>query len=520
MAKNKLSIYLIKDGIEDDEIFDKENDKIEVLKEYNENKKLYFVPSYVHQPSWMNDFFKMECEKLKQSNSRAVLINKINIKGKIKKFAVVFGYAKNLFADDVLEEQFGLKIVLNTVDVDSIRKISKLSIGGNLKQSQEQMPKTSNINEFGFDLDRDLIRYVTAKCKDEIFAKANITGGDIFSLQVEIDIDNIDEFLVNCYNRFCENKYQKNFEWIDNIKEVKSNSEKDKLNSALIKYINDNRWDCVWMAVPEIISWEGISGFKYTSNDELYDDIFIDKFIDSMRNTLENIEQLKRNRIMMFDISGEETGKWNAYSCINAEIEVDGNMYCLNNGKWYYINKDFSKKIEEEYKLIDISNINFLSYTNEMKNEDDYNEKLSNSIEGSYLIHKIGEIPYGGGTGNKIEVCDVMTNNNELIHVKKNGGSSYLSHLFNQAAVSSELLLDGNFRKRVNEKMSQQKFEKRFPSDFKASDYTIIIGIINKYEEERPKIPFFSKVAIRYTIKRMKNWGYDVKLKNIKIQAE
>ena len=43
------------------------------------------------------------------------------------------------------------------------------------------MPKTSNINEFGFDLDRDLIRNVTAKCNDEYFEKANITGGDILA---------------------------------------------------------------------------------------------------------------------------------------------------------------------------------------------------------------------------------------------------------------------------------------------------------------------------------------------------
>ncbi len=517
MEKNNLSIYLIKEGIEDEKIFDEENYNIKILKEYDENKKIFFAPTYVHEPSWVTNFFELKCEELKQANSRAVLIDKINIKGKEIKFAVVFGYAKNLFATDVLEEQFGLKIVLNTVNVNSIRKISKLSIGGNLKQSQEQMPKTSNINEFGFDLDRDLIRYVTAKCEDEIFAKANITGGDIFSLQAEININNIDGFLVNCYNRYCENKYQKNFEWIDNIKEVKSNNEKDKLNKELLDCITKEKWDCVWMAVPEIIHWEEICGFKYEKNDELFDDIFIDKFIDSLKNKLENIEQLKRKKIYMFDNNREEIRKWNAFSCINTEIEIDKNMYCLNNGKWYYINKDFSEKIEKEYESINISKTDFIEYSKEMKNEDDYNEALSNYMDSAYLIHKIGEVTYGGGTGNKIEVCDVMTKSNKLIHIKKNGGSSYLSHLFNQATVSSELLLDENFRKKVNEKMKQQNFNKEFPNNFKANDYTIIIGIINKYDEERPKIPFFSKVAIRYTIRRMNNLGYNVELKNIKI---
>ena len=107
------------------------------------------------------------------------------------------------------------------------------------------------------------------------------------------------------------------------------------------------------------------------------------------------------------------------------------------------------------------------------------------------------------------------TKNNELIHIKKNGGSAYLSHLFNQAAVSAELLLDNSFRKKVNEKLEDNKFEKKFPTDFNATDYTIVVGIINKYHEERPKIPFFSKVSLRYTIKRMRNFGYKVELKNI-----
>lgn len=202
-----------------------------------------------------------------------------------------------------------------------------------------------------------------------------------------------------------------------------------------------------------------------------------------------------------------------AYKCINAEIQVGEKSYCLNNGKWYFINKDFSNRIENEYNKIKLSDLSFIDYTEEIEDEDKYNEKLTKSING-YLIHKIGEIPFGGGTGNRIELCDVMTKNNELIHIKKNGGSAYLSHLFNQAAVSAELLLDNSFRKKVNEKLESQ-FGNRFLSEFNPTNYTIVVGIINKYHEERPKIPFFSKVSLGYTIKRMRNFGYKVELKNI-----
>lgn len=514
MAKNKLSIYLIKEGIDEANIFEKDSN-VRLLKEYNTNKKLYYLSSWIHSPIWIKDFFGMECNELKQANSRAILIDKVSIDGEERFFALAFGYSKNLFAEDVIEEQFGLKIVLNTVGINDIRKISKVSVGSNQKQSQEQMPKATNINEFGFDLERDLIKSVTGKCNNEIFEKANLIGGDIFSVLVERDINNIEDFLIYCYKKYKEEKYKENFEWIDNIKEVRLKREKEQLDNLLIQYINDEKFDCVWMSIPEVIDWEKISGFNYTNNDEIYDDIVIEKVIESLRNNLTDIEQLKRKKIIMADVEGKEVEKWNAYKCIIAEIQFKENSYCLNNGKWYCINKAFSDKIEREYNNIEISDLEFIEYNSNMKDEDDYNERLSNSLSNAYLIHKIGEIPFGGGKGNKIELCDIMTQDNKLIHIKKNGGSSYLSHLFNQAAVSAELLLDANFRNKVNAKMNEFKFDKKFPNDFRANDYTIIIGIINKYNEERPKIPFFSKVSLRYTINSMKNIGYKVQLKNI-----
>jgi len=514
MAKNRLSIYLLKEGIEEDAIFEKDSG-VKVLKEYNKNKKLYYLPSWIHAPIWTKDFFDIKCDELYQANSRAVLIEKIKIESKERIFALTFGYSKNLFAEDVLEEQFGLKIVLNTVGINDIRKISKVSVGSNQKQSQEQMPKATNISEFGFDLERDLIKTVTGKCDDEMFEKANLVGGDIFSILVERNINNIEEFLKYCYEKYKDIKFKENFEWIDNIKEVKSKYEKEQLDNLLIQYINDSKYDCVWMTIPDVINWTGVLGFSYGSDGEIYDDINIEKMVEIFKNGLTDIEQLKRRKIIMKNVEGQEIEKWNAYKCLIAEIQMEGKSYCLNNGKWYSINKDFSEKIENEYERIELSSLNFLDYDTSIKNEDEYNEKLSESIPNAYLIHKIGEISFGGGRGNKIELCDVMTQDNTIIHIKKNGGSSYLSHLFNQATVSAELLLDSSFRDKVNKKMEEFKFDKKFDENYSANDYTIVIAIINKYHEERPKIPFFSKVSLRYTINSMKNMGYKVQIKNI-----
>ena len=44
-----------------------------------------------------------------------------------------------------------------------------------------------------------------------------------------------------------------------------------------MNYIVEQKWDSVWMSVPEIILWEGIKGFKYLNDDEIEDDISIEK---------------------------------------------------------------------------------------------------------------------------------------------------------------------------------------------------------------------------------------------------
>lgn len=175
------------------------------------------------------------------------------------------------------------------------------------------------------------------------------------------------------------------------------------------------------------------------------------------------------------------------------------------------VDKNFVESINNYYKYIEISDIEFPINTNER--EDEYNKKLCTSLNNSILMDKETVRVTGMGRSS-IEVCDVLTSDNNLIHVKKNGGSSYLSHLFNQAAVSGEMLLDVNFREEANKKIGKNIFK----DDFIPNIYTVVLAIITKTNDERPKIPFFSKVSIQYAIDGLRRKGYKVKIKNIHIK--
>ena len=78
-----------------------------------------------------------------------------------------------------------MKVVLNTIPPDSLRRINKINIGGNLKASNEQLPLESGIDDFGFDIDRDLIGTITGRSEDEDLATGIMTGGDLLSLTMK-----------------------------------------------------------------------------------------------------------------------------------------------------------------------------------------------------------------------------------------------------------------------------------------------------------------------------------------------
>ena len=506
---NKITIYLIKDDVKYDKIL--KDYAYENILSRNDKSITYYVPTKQKFPTWLSSYFNItNNEKINNANAKVISLHQLTIEGKEKVFAIPFGNGKYLLNDDVIEEQFGIKILLNSVSKDGFRQLSISNYGGDHRTKNEQTPKKTNISEFGFDIHSDFLRKATAKSEEELFNKNTITGGDLLSVSVPVNINNVNTFLIECFNRYKSDKYKKDFAWLDNIKEVKEKKLKVELDQELIKIINAHDFSKVWTAVPEVIEWENVLDFRFRKTKPGCDDIEITNVIDLFSDkVVPNIDSLKNRQVYAMSLDGEEPlYKWKIYNCLIAEIEYKENAYCLNFGKWYKVNKQFVNSTKEYYNRIPLSNIDFPPANNEREKE--YNQELSNYLKNSILMDTETVRMTGMGRSS-IEVCDVLTKDKKLIHVKKNGGSSYLSHLFNQAAVSGEILLDINFRNEVNKKMQKTIFS----TDFISSDYTIVLAIITNYNTDRPKIPFFSKVSIQYSIEGLQRKGYNVEIKNI-----
>ncbi len=521
MAKTRVSIFLIKEEFQSDEDIIKDDDAFcaQVIEGVG---TFYSKRSYSNVPKWVGSMFedKIDSSLLHTSSASAVLLVPVQIaKGVTRYFALTFGYGRSMLEQSRIEERFGLKTVLNVADANSLRRINKTTVAGNAMKASEQLPKKSSIGDFSMDIERDLLEGVSVSIKEGDVLEGTVKGSEALNVSLEVNMDNIVGTLVAIYGIYVSDAYKASFDWIDRISSVKSQALIDSLNAKAIELINDGSPD-VWMAIPDLIEWEQVSGFKIVGDDEIYQDILIDRVVSALsQQPLSNIKQLKDKKIRVIDSDGVTNRQtWSSYNCLFGELELDGKQYCINGGKWFRVDADYAQTIRNAYDETPICEILFPVWEDGC-HESEYNKELQSADESSRALMDAKNISYGGGSS-RIELCDVLVNDGSFIHVKMYSGSAVLSHLFNQGLVSTSLVKsDAAFRKRAT-----QKLKKENPSfDFRLTQnsvHEVIYAIGTKDTGERPPIPFFSKVTLFYVKRQLEMLGARVSLKAIHVNKK
>lgn len=530
MAKNKLNIYLLKE-----EIISSFNDLTNVIKSDLElvileigGDYFYFQDSKESTPKWVNNFFKdkidkTDKDKLKSSTSKGLLISHIEVDGVNRFFAITFGYGRSIMKSNVWVEDFGLKVTLNKLDKENIKKIETKHLSGNTSNMTNQLSIASNIDSFLLDKELDVLNSITSKFIDKDFGNY-IHGKESISFSADFDIINIKSILRKCYDYYLKNDYRESFPWVDNVKIIKNKENINTLNKIIFDYfdnnINDNKVNVendlkIWMSVPDNINWEDFECFKYSNSDVEYGDILIEDFIEINQKirkekqidfSEKNLKQIEISTIS--SSSGFQAEHWKAYNCIYAELEYNKKLYLLSNGNWYLLDNDYREGINNFYENIDYLE-NYLPDASSNIKEGSYNANVSKANP-SFILFDKKNIILKGLT--PIEFCDLFdTNEKNIIHVKNYQSSATLSHLFNQGVVSAELFINNEeFRNEVN---NINKVIDNFDKN-KINSYTIMYAIISK-KDEKLSIPFFSKVTLKHAVERLKLYNFKFKLVKI-----
>lgn len=449
---------------------------------------------------------------------QGILLIKVKVsteEAKERIFALSFGYGRHLLRDGVYEERFGLKTLLNNVNEEELRQAAFQDVSSTPKANVMQLQKAGNFSEFSLDVNKILIKGFVGR--SAVFDDKVLTGKDSLSFFNQYKIDNIEDLLIKTFTHYNNDNYKKNYSWIDYISPITNKKMKEELDTELCNNLNRNNLETTWMAVPDTIDWENVKALRYLNQEN--DDVHIRTFLASIsegvaidKNLLTKIE------IECLDINDNVIKKWKSYKCFYCEVVKDNETFILTEGQWYKINKDYSAEVNEYFNTLvsesksELMASKFSLPDSKNVSEGKYNETTSEGK--NFLLFDKKIISHGGGHG-KIEFCDLYNSAFKyIIHIKNFISSSGMSHLFAQGAVSGELCLDIQFRLKVN-KIHNQTLN---INDYRAGDYTIIFGIIST-SPKGLSLPFFSKITLKDTVRRLKNLNY----KNIfliKIQRE
>jgi len=514
-----LTIYLIKEGYDTAETVIRNERTLEKHEPGSGPQQigaLYVQPSRPKPPRWARFFQEyIDPSQLgRVASAAAVLL----VEARQRLFAITFGQGRHLLYPECWEERFGLRVALNSIGESNVRSIDKRTFDAISRHSREQASREVAARDFGLDIEQDLLRAVTGTPREPTLGR-RMYGMDALHASVQAHINSLRDLLSLYYDKYQDQSYRKSFPWIDQIAEITDRSLVEELDEILIRRIVEGDLDRIWMAVPDVVPWERIDGFRYGfgRRSARYHDIHLPDFLDSLRDSKSLSKKLLTQRqVYCMDNDGVTFESWQVYRCLYAELDREGDSYLLSGGKWYRLTRDFVKEVNEAYRLLPRYQNNFPEYDD--PSETAYNERVATSDPSRYALMDRKNISYGGGY-TQIEFCDLFADGRDIVHVKRYGGSSVLSHLFAQGLVSGELFhTEPAFRRKVNARLPRRH---RLADDDRRprpDEFQVVFAVISDPPGDLV-IPFFSRLNLKHAARRLAGYGYRVSIAKIDVSS-
>lgn len=392
------------------------------------------------RPPWWRDYFGIE-EWLFQQASSALLFLSVGDRW----LAITFGSAFHSLNQEALEHDFGLRVALNCVQPDNLRSTDTVEPSGS-RRTRTQIPIAADLTSFDFDADNSILRRLTGVVRDEykeLFK--NITGSTNVKLTSAIlpeELPSLAEKLVEIYQ---SKQFEKYFPNIHNIVPVRDPSTLETLNSELLRAIN-MRAENVSLAIPDILDFDRVANVKYrslrytTSGNNVDIQDYFNALENKQETRLENIDTLKRHRLELVDDNGSITNSNPIWSSLvfDTTIQDQEGTFHLNDGNWYKVDDEFASDLTSELdKYWRASSLPpFTQGT-----EGAYNAAVPLHLENIYCLDGKNISPQGQTQIEPCDLADLGSGDLQLLHVKRSTRSTSLSHLFNQATTSADLLI-------------------------------------------------------------------------------
>jgi uncharacterized protein (TIGR04141 family) len=488
--------------------------------------RLFVRRSIVRHP-WWEAFFEGATKEplvVKASTAGAILF----VTSDRQLFAFTFGTGRFALDPSSYERDFGLRVTLNAVDPRALRSIDMQTVEELTLSTQRQASRSSGLEVFALDEVRDLLRGVVGQPKDPTLAQV-LAGSDRLALRARVRLADLPQLCERLQMLYGASTYKETFGFIDQMRRVTEPDLLASLDERLVDALEEPETATLHMAPPEPIDWEDFGGYRYLPIDKdaaVRNDLDVVELIDTfeeLRGRPLDLEDLKR-RVRVVSLSaatGLPAHHWSLYDTVVAELTTGDQRYVLSGGDWFEVSATFAQQTAALVNAIATSAIAFPS-------------SPRGEAEAAYLARAVPLLEAGEGVGfalfdkklvacegapSQIEVCDLLSELKQFIHVKRKTASATLSHLFAQGTTSATTFIsDRGFRLVArNELPGGWDAAGMFPEEQPtASDYTVIYAVIARGDAPLGQIlPFFSQVNLTHAAKVLRTMGFTLELAHI-----
>lgn len=384
--------------------------------------------------SWLGTAFDVHALNPRNQTNSFVMFLEVDK----RVFAITFGYGFNALDRSLIEPDFGLKVTLNEVNPQALDMLDTRRVDRVSRQRRTHLNAGRGISDFDISTDMDWIRRVSGRTLDTELTK-KLAGADSLKISMQCAVADLGRHCRTFLKQYRKKSYRKHFKFIDHLRPLKA---KDplcpELEAKLVGLLEARDQECVSIALLEmpddqILTWRIYSG--HTGKE--YEDLDIARvydFLDSHPNIPVDPDKI---RVVGKNPEGvAQTPKDTLRQYLVAQLDHKSATYLLSLGQWFRVDKDYMTQLREKArKLPDVTDELLLPvWSNAFKTEKQYNKHVGR--EKNWLV--LDAVPFHPeGRSGKLEVCDLLSQGRDFIHVKDMKDSATLSHLFSQGSVSA-----------------------------------------------------------------------------------
>ena len=504
--------------------------------------RLYQVPARPDQPEWvpfLRGGFGQTFTAPTMSIPGALLLVRFSWREETRYMAFAFGSGRYLLRKSAIERRFGVHVALNImfdgdtrdamVEPNRLRSVDAKRVAANPVRMRHQTSQRAEFEAFNLNRDQDFLHGVTGRPRATEVWGSNVTGSDHLSLNIAVTFGDLPALCQRLLDMREQASYKEKFAWIDDVNVVTDPATVERLVDEVISRIA-HRTEEFELALPNVVEWDRIARFRLPYERHPAVDR-IELRLQDLISVLErkhrlddiNHDSLKRQRIDAVDGDGALSYQWRVWDCLTGEFSVSGRTYVLDDGDFYEVQRDYLDEldafIDRNVRKSDLT----LPGADVRMTEAEYNKFAAETAQLLLLDTRTVQVRR---STTPIEICDLLSRENQYIHVKRKLGSSLLSHLFAQGATSAELLQSSpEFRsesskmvKRVCKETLAQRSGVR-ASDFafisrdpRPSEVEVIYVVIADWRSKTlsRRLPFFSKLTLRRTVQDLSGRGFSV----------